>query len=209
MICRLCGHERPLIDAHIIPRPFFGDVDGGRQRANVLTNRRDEHPKRLPIGFYDPEILCAGCDNAIGEWDAYGTQLLIQERDLLKPMPDSSAPVAFVRAEFVYERLKLFFLSVLWRAHESSLRFFGQVRLGPHRQGLFRMISARDPGPPESFSVLPSAFTVDNKIPDIGAPILDPHREKGVASTPIESLSGSSRRISRSIAEPFATLSNN
>lgn len=178
MICKLCGFQRPLIDAHIIPRPFFGEVDGGRQRAKVLSNRHREYPKRLPIGFYDPGILCAPCDNAIGAWDAYGIQVLIQERDLLKPMPGSSTPIAFVRADFAYNRLKLFFLSVLWRAHESSLPFFGKVRLGPHRQSLFEMILNGEAGPPESFSVLLSAFTVDSKMPDIGAPILDPYREK-------------------------------
>lgn len=179
MICRLCKRDAQLIDAHVIPRPFFGEVDGGKQSAKVLANGPDQYPKRLPIGFYDPQLLCAKCDNeVIGRWDEYGVQVLLQERELLVPQPNVSAPVAFVRQDYDYTRLKLFFLSVLWRANESSLPFFDQVRLGPYRQPLFDMISAGDPGPSETFSVLLSVFTSKNAIPVIGTPILDPHRER-------------------------------
>jgi hypothetical protein len=179
MICRLCGRDAQLIDAHVIPRPFFGEVDGGKQRVKVLANRPGEYPKRLPIGFYDPELLCANCDNEVlGQWDEYGVQVLLQERELLVPQPNAAAPVAFLRQDYDYTRLKLFFLSVLWRANESSLPFFGKVSLGPYRRPLFEMIYAGDPGQPETFSVLLSVFTNNNVIPAIGTPILDPHRER-------------------------------
>jgi hypothetical protein len=82
-----------------------------------------------------------------------------------------------MRDAFDYTRLKLFFLSVLWRAHESSLPFFSRVDLGSHRPRLLQLISSGNPGTPEEFSVLLSAFTVENRLPPAGAPILDPHPE--------------------------------
>lgn len=178
MICKLCRVERHLIDAHIIPKPFFGEVDSGRHRAKVLSNRVSEYPRRLPIGPYDQKLLCAACDNAIGRWDAYDIKVLLHERDQLKPYPSGDAPFAFVRDHFDYSQLKLFFLSVLWRAHESSLPFFQRVRLGPYRNRLYEMISGSDPGQPDEFAVFLSAFTVNNQIPDAGTPILDPHRDR-------------------------------
>jgi hypothetical protein len=178
MICRLCGAEKDLIDAHVIPRPFFGEVDSGHRRAKVMSNRDAEFPRRLPIGLYDPQILCAPCDNLIGTWDEYGVEVLIQKRHAFKPVPSADDPVAFVLDQFDYARLKLFFLSVLWRANESSLPFFSKVQLGPYRDRLFQMLSTEDPGSAEEFSVLLSAFTLENKIPDAGTPILDPHPER-------------------------------
>jgi hypothetical protein len=178
MICRLCDYDKQLIDAHIIPRPFFTEVDSGHQRAKVMSNREAEHPKRLPIGFYDPAILCAECDNRIGRWDEYGIETLIQKRHEWRAVPSSDDPVAFVQESFDYARLKLFFLSVLWRAHESSLQFFSKVHLGPYRDRLFHLISTDDPGTEDEFSVLLSEFTVENKLPKTGAPLLDPHPER-------------------------------
>jgi hypothetical protein len=178
MICKLCGTDKELIEAHVIPRPFFAEVDGGHNRAKVMANRAADFPKRLPIGLYDSGMLCATCDQQIARWDEYGIELLLQRRHELTPIPTVDDPVAFVRDSFDYSRLKLFFLSVLWRAHESTLAFFGKVQLGPHRDRLFQMIVDADPGTPEEFSVLLSAFTIDNRFPKSGAPILDPHPER-------------------------------
>ena len=52
-----------------------------------------------------------------------------------------------------YQRLKLFFLSVLWRAHWSSDWFFRNVDLGPHEPIIADFIKRGVAPPPEVYSV--------------------------------------------------------
>ena len=51
-------------------------------------------------------------------------------------------------ADFDYARLKLFFISVLWRAHLSQDQFFDAVDLGPWQSTARQMIWEGDPGLP-------------------------------------------------------------
>jgi hypothetical protein len=178
MKCRLCGHERALIDAHIIPKPFFIGQKAVGQSAKVLSNLPGQYPKRLPIGVYDSTILCASCDSSLGRWDEYGVSLLLRGLSEFAPLSPGPDPIAFVRPTFDYGRLKLFWMSVLWRAGEASHDLFRKVRLGPYAGRLREMLLAEDPGDTDEFTTLLSAFTVEGRIPEGGAPIMDPFVER-------------------------------
>ena len=176
MTCQLCREDVPLIDAHIIPRPFFRtkEPDGV---PKFLSNTDGTYPKRAPVGIYDPNILCAKCDGRLGRWDEYGVELFVQGLGDFTPVIEGGDLVAFRQDRFDYSRLRLFVLSVLWRAHLSSHDMFRRVELGERAARLRDMIESGVPGESTEFSIALSAFTVHGKIPSIGIPIADPFME--------------------------------
>ena len=58
-LCKLCGEDRKLIKAHIIPRAFYEPGVGG---LAMMFDRDDVHPKRRPVGTRSgPGPLYGGC----------------------------------------------------------------------------------------------------------------------------------------------------
>ncbi|CAN5568592.1 hypothetical protein BH09GEM1_BH09GEM1_37980 [soil metagenome] len=178
MTCRLCKLDVPLIEAHIIPKPFFRAYGDGRRAPKLLSNSAGVRPKRVRTGFYDSGILCGPCDGRIGIWDQYGVDLLIRQLGAFQPFPSSTAPIGFILPTFSYALLRLFVLSVLWRAHITTHEAFKAVKLGPYAIRLERMIAEADPGDPGEFCTVLSGFTVGGRFPGIGVPIMDPFRER-------------------------------
>ena len=176
MTCQLCRQEVPLIDAHIIPRPFFRTKEPGGV-PKFLSNTDGAYPKRAPIGIYDPGILCAICDGRLGRWDEYGIDLFLQRLVDFAPVVERGEIVAFRQESFDYARLRLFLLSVLWRAHLSSHDMFRRVDLGERAVRLRELIDSETPGDSTEFSITLSAFTVKGQIPTIGIPLADPFME--------------------------------
>ena len=176
--CLLCHITGPLVEAHIIPRPFFSIHGSAEHPARVLSNSPGVHPKRSPTGFYDRYILCERCDRAIGVWDQYGVEVFIYELEQFKPLGPAAHVTAFFRAEYDYNRLKLFLLSVLWRAGVSSREEFERVHLGPHADDIRRMMLAGSAGPAQQYSAVLSVFTINNALPDFAIPIMDPFHER-------------------------------
>jgi hypothetical protein len=86
---------------------------------------------------------------------------------------DGSKKVAYKIDSFDYEKLKLFFISVLWRASISSHYFFKRVKLGPYESVARKMILENEPGSAEDFSVVIAKFSEPNVTG-----ILDPHKDK-------------------------------
>lgn len=131
-LCRLCGEQRKLIDAHVIPRSFFKSVLDDSGYAMEGTNLPSSYPRKLPKGVYDPNILCADCETRFSRTDTHAFNVLM-DRDwkTTEPIPPGD-PSAYVIRDFDYKTLQLFFMSVLWRASESNQAFFRTVDLGPH-----------------------------------------------------------------------------
>jgi hypothetical protein len=177
MRCHLCEAQVPLIEAHIIPRPFFRAYGRGRG-PRVISNSPGVNPKRAPAGFYDASILCGPCDRRIGVWDQYGAELFIDGLSEFKPFPNARSPIALVRPSFDFDRLRLFVLSVLWRAGISSLPMFQRVRLGRYGDRLREMLRAEDPGQSDEFCTVLSVFTVNGGLPTVSIPMADPFRER-------------------------------
>jgi hypothetical protein len=165
--CRLCDHERSLIDAHIIAEVWFRRLArfGGINR--IL--KEVEYPKRARSGIYDSGILCAECDGVFSPWENYAQELLNFELSHFQPVLSNGAPVAFTCEIFDYSKLKLFFISLLWRASISTHPFFQKVDIGPYEARAKALISAKDPGDPMEFGVLLQKFD-----DEAGQPIFDP-----------------------------------
>lgn len=161
MICKLCNKNRKLIKAHIIPRAIYELVKEGRDSHLVVVQNKDEtFPKKSRIGFYDNSILCSDCDGRLGKYDDYGVRVLfgLEHQGTEVKAPDGRV-VALKVLDFDYTRMKLFFLSTLWRASVSNHEHFSRVKLGSYEARLRQLIHGGDPGAPDEFPVFLTRFT--------------------------------------------------
>lgn len=127
--CKLCRNEvRCFVNSHIIPESFYETL-GKSGKAGVILDV-EGHSVRSPIGIYG-QFLCHDCEQKFKEWDDYACRLL---RDT--PPDETHAPSVskfpyYVYQQVNYELLKLFFISVVWRAHACPTHtpIFGDIRL--------------------------------------------------------------------------------
>jgi hypothetical protein len=169
----LPGNRRRFVNAHIIPEGFFRRLRDGTTTPRLISNTPDTFPQPAPIGVYDAAILCDSCEPLFGEWDEYAQQMLRAEPGGVPHILPDDTVVGWELPEYRYDLLKLFFVSVLWRASVSTRYFYRRVKAGPFEDVAKRMIQARDPGPPEQFAV-----TVARLAGPLGATILDPHTDR-------------------------------
>jgi hypothetical protein len=97
-------------------------------------------------------LLCEQCEQKLGVWENYATRLF--KTELPQPASGQAKPILFYGLD--YAHLKLFFLSVLWRASVSTLPFFEHVRLGPHEDKIRDMLFRGIPGDPTDYGCIVS-----------------------------------------------------
>ena len=173
MICQLCDEDKKLIKSHIIPKGFFKPMQSENKSALVYTNTKGLHPKRSPIGFYDMNILCKECDAKIGIWDDYAQRLLLHNFNEDNAVYNGKAKAYYIIKDYDYNLLKLFFISVLWRASITSHKYFNRISAGPFEEELKNLILSNNPGEDEEFPITLAKFN----DPDFKF-ILDPHQDK-------------------------------
>lgn len=171
--CRLCLKEKKFIKAHIIPEGFFRPLRSGSLAPEMHTNTPGSYPKRTQVGAYDSSILCLECDQKMAPWDGYAQEVLIHRFSEANEILLQGRTVARRIENFDYRRLKLFFISLLWRSSVSRHDFYKRISLGPFEDRLKTMILARDPGGSQDFAVILARF----EDPEFTA-MLDPHPEK-------------------------------
>jgi hypothetical protein len=162
MICKLCGHDRKLIKAHIIPKSFFRLDSADQKPARLITNVGGRYAQNIPKGVYDKGILCETCERVFSPWDDYAADLFIKNWKAILPLTAGSEQVGYGLPEYDYPRLKLFFMAVLWRAAVSSHSMFENVDLGPREADLKQSILSGDPGDMNQFGVVLQAFDDEN-----------------------------------------------
>lgn len=145
--------------SHIIPRSFFKS-----EGYVAITSNAAEYKKRIPTGPYDEDILCLDCEKKFCAWDTYGNEFLNRTELPTKPFKEGDEGKDYFEAEFDYAKLKMFFLSVLWRGHHSRQEFFFEIKLDLHEKRIREMIIANDPKKPDDYSVILSKFDEDPGI---------------------------------------------
>jgi hypothetical protein len=132
MKCKLTGIDGRPVKAHIIPKSFYVKDPGERKPNKIITNTKGVYPKKSPIGIYDETIVTEEGERIFTSWDDYAAELLLAKKSDFKKRFNKGECIAFEIENYDYEKLKLFFLSVLWRASVSSHEFFKKVKLGGH-----------------------------------------------------------------------------
>jgi len=155
MKCNLCLKETVLIKkSHIIPDFMYNGIYDEDHFIYKLDLIKPEKSGKNPTGVYDKHILCSNCDNkVIGTFESYASKLLFGGKMKMDEMPlfETIAPETMMVKNINYAKFKLFLLSILWRSHVSSNKFFSQIDLGPYAEIIRKMIVDSDPGDEEQF----------------------------------------------------------
>jgi len=164
MQCKLCLQEKPLIKkSHIIPKKFFQQAFINIPKGFAPENYGDKayrlyskesKSRNQPSGIHVKNILCESCEQKLGLFDNYAQTILLNNDKYLKK-DDKKNVWKLQNIDYDYIKLKLFFMSVLWRSQICSDSFCSQVELTSDSEAKLRdMIINKNPGSENEFSVL-------------------------------------------------------
>lgn len=147
-ICGLCGLNSELRKSHIIPRSLIRLI-----RDETLGNRFYELHNRLHQRIQDgPKeyLLCDDCEQRIGRFEKYFVEAIHYGRHGTEKMQGDQA---LVIDNLDYRRMKLFFLSLLWRMSISSRPEFQAVCIEHNEEIIRKMLLRQEPGESSEYSV--------------------------------------------------------
>jgi len=167
--CQLCLEEKELQPkSHIIPDFFYRESDLfhhqyhnlvttdlltilNKGKVKVLSNKQK-------TGYYDKYILCYDCEHTIlNSYETYGMSFFYSQN-----LPKNQIRIGNICREYReclnsdYTKLKLLFLSILWRSGISNKQMFDNVRLEDNQQEEIRTMILN--GDPKSESDYPIVF---------------------------------------------------
>ncbi|HXO43337.1 MAG TPA: hypothetical protein VN999_17940 [Thermoanaerobaculia bacterium] len=118
-------------------------IDGSRSGGDPV--------KIIQSGYTEP-LLCRACEGLLNTWyEQPAKEFWFAMSGEPSPCGITldlvlDAPPTYLVQGFDYASVKLFLLSLLWRAGVSALPAFSQVNLGPHEAVLRRMLLDKNPG---------------------------------------------------------------
>lgn len=131
-ICQLCKCERPLVNAHIIPRSFWNVEQNEFGPLAILSSREGWRPRRSQHGIYDQTILCDECDNKLGLFDQHAFEQLVNCKGSVIFDFSGLRALKYVSADPV--TVHNFATSVAWRASKSKQEYFSRVSAGAYEK---------------------------------------------------------------------------
>ena len=151
-ICKLCENENKLVKSHIIPKFMFKKMKNEENVFYEVIYNLDTtklKTKKTQIEDYDKNILCEACDNKIlgGLYESYAQKAIyggelpveVSPKCANYQNPDDGAEYS-ICVNFDYQKLKNFYLSILWRASITDRSFFNHVNLGKKHEERIRKI---------------------------------------------------------------------
>jgi hypothetical protein len=164
-ICSLTKRRGKFVNAHLIPKALTKPAVAGFPFVENLSGSR---PTRKWSSWYDNrlvtaegEAVLAALDNwAIPElrkhklvWSGWGPLQSLPHGHDHNPMGNTGFGLRKVSG-LDANRLRLFFLSLLWRAAASTHYGFAEIKLPPQElENLGEMLLTNDPGAPSYFSI--------------------------------------------------------
>jgi hypothetical protein len=158
--CKLTGLTGPSVKAHIIPRAFYGLYDEAgkfREGGTVVTLQEGNYREARHFkGVYDPDMLIKEGEDLFFDCDAYAAKFFRNEFDTKAWKSDPLNPMVLTLTAKHFDAylIRMFCMSVLWRAHTTTQHFFSNVNIGAHEPRLRRMILKKQVGDPQDFSVI-------------------------------------------------------
>ena len=161
--CRLCLKEKKLIKAHIIPEFMYNKIKDENNIFYAMSYNLDtdiSRSKKIQTGEFDKNILCEDCDNRIigANYEKYAQKSMYGRRDLdpeIAPIcsnyqnPNDGAEYSICK-NIDYGKMKLFLLSILWRASITDRKIFMDVDLGEKHEETLRKLIYENIIPKES-----------------------------------------------------------
>jgi len=171
-VCRFWQSRPCSVNAHIIPASFF------RARAlsgnnNLLFSHKSDFAKKSHTGVYDELLVCAECETKFGPYDDYGFEFFKLKGAAPLVSPDNLERLVW-QSPVDYTKLKLFVLSILWRASASDRPECASAKLGRFEETIREMIESGNAGPADRFPVLLQRYDQGQD----STPVSLPHRAR-------------------------------
>jgi hypothetical protein len=174
MHCLLCREEKPLLKkSHIIPDFMYKGLYGPEHKLVQINLDNPKEKKIRYSGFYQGNILCRECDSILlSGLETYVSAAIFGR--------GNSKTKQQIRVESIisydgfqseryhnldYTKVKLFFLSIIWRAHISSQPFFSGVDLGVYGEKIRKMLLAQDAGKEDELETCLVRIKPDETMP--------------------------------------------
>lgn len=161
-ICKLTGEHGAFVKAHLLPLAFTKPAYPG---APMVQGSGQHRPVRRWTSWYDARLVTQAGEDilkaldswAIAElrrlklvWSGWGPMLELVPSEVV---PGSTWGIREI-VDVDLRRLRLFFLSLLWRAAATNLKEFSEIELpADDLEALRRMIVVGDPDPASFYSV--------------------------------------------------------
>lgn len=166
MRCALCHSEATLKNSHIIPEFLYRSLYDEKHRFHQISADPDQKNVFLQKGLREP-LMCERCEQRLSPWERYVSLLLNGGVGVVMRQEGNR----IFLSELDYSKLKLFQLSILWRASVSRLPEFSQVNLGPHEERIRRMLLAETPGSAMTYGCIMFMLLNEHElIPDLLVP---------------------------------------
>lgn len=151
--CNLCNEVvDKFVDSHIIPKSihYLSTQYDAPDKSKIIMSDGKTYPERSPKGVYD-QFVCKNCEGLFGEWDEYAFKFFKKVYRL--EFEQSDQYIEF--GGYDYKKLKLFFISLLWRADAAKKQLmYNKVDVGDsHRKTLANMIKEKNPGGWQEYAV--------------------------------------------------------
>lgn len=161
--CKLTGDVGPLVKAHILPAALTSPYPAGLPFAQ---SGRDSAPIKRWTSWYDPTIVTRVGEGILEEYDSWAIEELRRHKlvwsgwgaaaKLISPDFEEIPGAQDYGVRKVIgldgDRLRLFFLSLLWRAAVSDMPEFSEIVISASElRRLRRMLVEREPLPLHRF----------------------------------------------------------
>ena len=121
--CPLCGLTKEIINSHILPEGFYRNIYD-KDRAIFISKNRSVK-KKIQQGFKQ-RLLCENCDrNIIGPYDKYAIETIRDKKHINL----STGMGVEIWQGFDAQKIKKFFLSLIFKAHLSKEIPYEKVKL--------------------------------------------------------------------------------
>lgn len=123
--CRLCQQHRELCDSHALPNSLFNYILRKSDGKAIAVTDDPTTPTQYTADTWDTELLCQDCEESLNNrYDRYGMAVF---RGHIGTVSRGSAGVTITGVD--RRRLRMFFLSVLWRISISSHPSYSNIDL--------------------------------------------------------------------------------
>jgi hypothetical protein len=169
--------EGELCNSHIIPEFFYKPLYDELHRCLELNRFDEPSEKKTHQKGLREHLLCADCDNGrLGKHEDYMARVFFGRSGVSCQQINAGIIVE----NLSYEHVRLFQLSMLWRASISSLSEFSEVALGPHEESIRKMLLTDDPGEPDQYPcILCVPSEIRKKLEDKAIKMPQTQRLKG------------------------------
>jgi hypothetical protein len=180
-VCRLTHTEGTFVRSHLLPRALTS-IGKGSEKATEHEIGAGR-PKRRPPGWYDSSLVNATGERFLEKYDDAGIRELRRcglvwssaSHSQIAPEhveDESGLGMAFVDCNKP-KRLRMFFLSLLWRAAATSIPEFRHFEISTEEIERLRVLLINDdPGEPEEFQTI-LVCLVGDRFPHNHTPIRD------------------------------------